>query len=140
VTATSGSESAATWMSRKSDLMVMAFGTCRDLINPNVKTLADLPFSIAERFPERAIPPGSEQRAVQIEQDAADGTRNGVTVRHDFPVTLRRASRTATWRHPLDAMTPSLRASTRPAPKSSAAPRISVTRPPASSMRRVPAA
>ena len=25
------------------------------MINPNVKTLADLPFSIAERFPERAI-------------------------------------------------------------------------------------
>lgn len=30
-------------------------GLAANVINPNVKTLADLPFSIAERFPERAI-------------------------------------------------------------------------------------
>jgi long-chain acyl-CoA synthetase len=30
-------------------------GLAADVINPNVKTLADLPFNIAERFPERAI-------------------------------------------------------------------------------------
>lgn len=30
-------------------------GLTLNLINPNIKTLADLPFHIAERFPRRAI-------------------------------------------------------------------------------------